>query len=71
MILRPDYVNEIKKFINVPLVKVLSGVRRCGKSTILEMIKNELMINYNIKEKYIISRTYSKMQYNDMECIKT
>ena len=51
MILRPDYVTEIKKFIDVPLVKVLSGVRRCGKSTILSMIKEELETNRNmIKE---------------------
>ncbi len=51
MIIRLDYVNEIKKFIDVPLVKVLSGVRRCGKSTILEMIREELINNSNIKKK--------------------
>jgi len=39
MINRYDYINEIKKFIDLPLVKMLAGVRRCGKSTILEMIK--------------------------------
>ena len=38
MILRPDYVNAIKPYIDAPLVKILSGVRRCGKSTILMMI---------------------------------
>ena len=43
MIIRNDYVNEIKKYIDVPLVKILSGVRRCGKSTILQMIQNELL----------------------------
>ena len=53
MIVRPDYVNEIKKFIDVPLVKVLSGVRRCGKSTILDMIKEELINNRNIKNENI------------------
>ena len=30
MILRPDYVNEILKYIDTPLVKIVSGVRRCG-----------------------------------------
>ena len=42
MILRPDYINAITPFIDVPLVKILSGVRRSGKSTILEMMKLEL-----------------------------
>ena len=66
MILRPDYINEIKKFIDVPLVKILSGVRRCGKSTILTMIKEELQNNRNIKSDNIISRKYNEVQYDDM-----
>lgn len=66
MIIRPDYVNEIKKFIDVPLVKVLSGVRRCGKSTILDMIKEELINNRNIKKDKIISRKYNEVIYDDM-----
>ncbi len=66
MILRPDYVNAIMKFVDVPLVKVLSGVRRCGKSTIFEMIKNELLTNFRIDQNHIITRNYSQMQYNDM-----
>ncbi len=70
MILRPDYMNEIKKFIDVPLVKILSGVRRSGKSTILKMIENELINNQHIDEKYIITRSYSKMQYDNMSNIE-
>lgn len=66
MILRPDYVTEIKKFIDVPLVKVLSGVRRCGKSTILSMIKEELETNRNIKPENILSRKYNEVIYDDM-----
>ena len=66
MIIRPDYVNEIKKFIDVPLVKILSGVRRCGKSTILDMIKEELVNERNIKNANIISRKYNEVVYDDM-----
>ena len=68
MIIRPNYVNEIIKFIDVPLVKVLSGVRRCGKSTILDMIKEELINNRNIKKENIISRKYNDVIYDDMTC---
>ncbi len=66
MIVRLEYVNEIKKFIDVPLVKILSGVRRCGKSTILEMIKDELINKRNIKKENIISRKYNEVIYDDM-----
>ena len=43
MIIRPDYIESIKPFMDKPLVKILAGVRRSGKSTILDMIKQELV----------------------------
>lgn len=66
MILRQNYVDEIKKFIDVPLVKILSGVRRCGKLTILDMIKEELINNKNINPQNIITRKYNEIIYDDM-----
>lgn len=65
MILRPDYVNEILKYIDTPLVKIISGVRRCGKSTILEMFRDELLTR-GIASDNIIVRRYSEMEYDDM-----
>lgn len=65
MIIRNDYVNEIKKYIDVPLVKILSGVRRCGKSTILQMIQNELL-NMGKDEDVIIVRRYNEVLFEDM-----
>ena len=65
MIKRSDYINEIKKFIDVPLVKILAGVIRCGKSTILDMIKEELISNGK-DEDSIISRKYNEIQFEDM-----
>ena len=35
---RPTYVDAIMKFADAPLIKVLTGIRRCGKSTILLML---------------------------------
>ena len=40
MIVRPHYMDLLKTYRNVPLVKILAGIRRSGKSTILEMLKN-------------------------------
>ena len=42
MIVRPQYMDILKKYRNVKLVKILAGIRRCGKSTILEMLQNDL-----------------------------
>ena len=39
MIQRPQYMQSLRAYRDVPLVKVLSGIRRCGKSTLLELLK--------------------------------
>ena len=43
MIIRPNYINTLKIYRDVPLVKILAGIRRCGKSTILDMLRNDLL----------------------------
>jgi len=42
MIYRPMYVDKIMAYTDTPFVKILTGVRRCGKSTILKMIMEKL-----------------------------
>lgn len=66
MIPRIDYIKKIKPFINVQLVKILPGVLYCGKSTILDMIKEELIDDKNINPQNIITRKYNKIIYDDM-----
>lgn len=39
---RPLYLDQIRPFIGKPLVKVLTGIRRCGKSSILMMLRDEI-----------------------------
>ncbi len=65
MIKRPDYIREISKFIDTPIVKILAGVRRSGKSTILDMMKEELS-ERGIKSECIISKKYSEIENEDM-----
>lgn len=60
MIYRPDYINAITPFIDAPVVKILVGIRRCGKSTIFEMLKQELL-NRGIPEDRIITKKYTEM----------
>lgn len=65
MILRPEYVGELLKYIDTPLVKIVSGVRRCGKSTILEMFRDEL-VSREVDTDRIVVRRYSEMEYDEM-----
>ena len=60
MIYRPEYIEKIKVFKDKPLVKILTGVRRCGKSTILQMLKEEL-IRDGVLEENIIEKRYTDM----------
>ncbi|MCM1045480.1 MAG: ATP-binding protein [Candidatus Gastranaerophilales bacterium] len=58
MIIRPHYMQALKKYRDVPLVKILAGVRRCGKSTILEMLCDDLK-NSGISSDHIIFFRYT------------
>ena len=55
MIERPMYVDKIMAYVDTPFVKILTGVRRCGKSTILKMIMERLKSEHNIPENRILS----------------
>ena len=60
MIVRPDYIRAITPSIDQPLVKILAGVRRCGKSTIFEMLAEELQ-SRGIPKDHIILKRYTEM----------
>ena len=65
MICRPMYVDRIMKYVDAPFVKILTGVRRCGKSTILKMIMEEL-VKRGISKERILSYRFDSMEYEDM-----
>ena len=65
MIFRENYVKKIMAFTDTPFVKVLTGVRRCGKSTIMQMIMDEL-IKKGIKKERIVSYRFDSMEYEGM-----
>ena len=66
MIYRPLYVEKIMAYVDTPFVKILTGVRRCGKSTILKMIMERLKTQRNIPDERIVSCRYDSMEYEDM-----
>lgn len=66
MVNRPLYVNKIMAYTDTPFVKVLTGVRRCGKSTILKMIQEKLEKEHGIPSERIISIRFDSMDYDDI-----
>lgn len=65
MIYRPIYVDKIMAFTDTPFVKILTGVRRCGKSTILKMIMEKLR-QRGVPQERIVSFRFDSMEYEDM-----
>ena len=66
MIDRPLYLNKIMPYVDTPFVKILTGVRRCGKSTILKMIIKKLKEERNIIDEQILNYRFDSMEYEDM-----
>ena len=66
MISRPIYTDKIMAYTDTPFVKVLTGVRRCGKSTILKMIMEKLQNERSVPKEQIVSMRFDSMEYDDM-----
>lgn len=64
MIHRPFYMETLKKYRDVPLVKILAGIRRCGKSTILEMLQMDLQES-GIASNHIISMRFTSEDFSE------
>ena len=66
MIERNEYLDLLKRFKDKELIKVITGIRRCGKSTLLEMYQDYLLSN-GINEDQIISINLEDLKYNYIE----
>lgn len=66
VILRPMYIDKIMPYVDTPFVKVLSGIRRCGKSTILKMIAEELR-GRGIPDERILEYNFDSLQHEDIK----
>ena len=66
MIDRPLYLDKIMPFVDTPFVKISTGVRRCGKSTILKMIIKKLREEKHVDDEQILSYRFDSMEYEDM-----
>ena len=66
MISRNKYLNQIKDFIDKPVIKVITGMRRCGKSVILQQIQ-ELLICRGVDETQIFYINFESLKYEDLK----
>jgi predicted AAA+ superfamily ATPase len=63
MIIREKYLNRIKPFINKPLIKIITGIRRCGKSTFLRILIDDL-IKSNVNPENILLINKDSLEFD-------
>ena len=62
MIIRTEYLDLLKRFKDKDLIKVITGIRRCGKSTLFDLFIDYLK-NNNVHEKQIIKVNLENPEY--------
>ncbi|WP_418666217.1 ATP-binding protein [Allofournierella sp.] len=70
MIKRPVYVDKIMAYADTPFVKILTGIRRCGKSTILKMLIAE-MKKRGIRDDQVLHYSFDSLEYEEIKTAKT
>ena len=65
MIERELYMNQIHPFMNRPFVKVIAGIRRCGKSVVLQLIAEELK-RQGVTEERIVYMNFESFEWMDI-----
>lgn len=66
MINRPSYLAQITPFINAPLIKVITGIRRSGKSTVLKLLQSQLLTQ-GIDKEQIIYINFESFAFNEFK----
>lgn len=70
MIKREMYMMRIRSFIGTELIKVITGIRRCGKSVMLELIKEELLAS-GIHPNQFISINFEDLNFSHLQSAKS
>ena len=67
LIKRNEYLENIRRFYDSNLIKVLTGVRRCGKSVLLDQIKEELLSEKGIENNHIIFINFENVKFSKIK----
>ena len=65
MLIREKYLSQIRGFYDSNLIKILVGIRRCGKSVILEQIIDELKKEKKVDEEHIIYINFEFVEFEE------
>ena len=65
MIERPNYMRKLMAFMDMQMIKVITGIRRCGKSTMLLMFQDYLKKN-GVNGKNIISINFEDLAFSEL-----
>ena len=65
LINRPEYLNQLIENRDVDLVKIVTGIRRCGKSSLLELFHQYLSDN-GTDDSHIIHMNLESLRYRDL-----
>ena len=66
MLIRENYLSKIRGFYNSDLVKILVGIRRCGKSVILNQIIDELKVQKKVESDHIIFINFEFIEFEEL-----
>lgn len=66
MIIRKSYLDKLIQYRDNDFIKVITGVRRSGKSSLLILFK-EYLLSQGVEEKQIIEINYEKFQFDDLK----
>ncbi|MDY4077520.1 MAG: ATP-binding protein [Clostridium sp.] len=66
---RDIYLNKLITFKDKPLIKVITGIRRCGKSTLLDLFE-EYLLNNGIEKENIIHMNFEDLTYDEIKDYK-
>ncbi len=65
MVIRTEYLEQLKAWKDEQVIKVITGIRRCGKSMLLEQYQNYLIEN-GVSKEQIISVNFEEMEYDEL-----
>ena len=65
LINRPEYLNQLVQNKDVDLIKIVTGIRRCGKSSLLDLFHQYLLKN-GVSEDHIVHMNLESLRYRDL-----
>ena len=65
MVQRNEYLEQLKKWKDDQVIKVVTGIRRCGKSTLLKLFQDYLK-SQGVEDNQIISINFEELEYEEL-----